>query len=146
MPLAYAMYYIWGTRMLRGDYTYEFAIYPFAGRWQNADLHRKAIEYNYQPIGLCSPAGSGKRGDTVTPFTVTPTDAVVSAFYNVGDDLFVRLYEYEGRRQKVSLEHAMGGARLAEVDLAGKQVRDISGAFSLGPWQIKTIRLRPAEN
>jgi hypothetical protein len=31
LPLAYAMYYIWGTRMLDGDFCYEFAIYPFAG-------------------------------------------------------------------------------------------------------------------
>jgi len=146
MPLAYAMYYIWGTRMLRGDYTYQFAIYPFAGRWQEADLHRKALEYNYRPVGICAPAGSGRQGDTVKPFAVTPTDAVVSAFYNVGDDFFVRLYEHEGRRKDVSLEHTMGRARLAEVDLAGKQIRDIPGPFTLGPWQIKTIRLQPAEN
>ncbi len=145
MPLAYAMYYIWGTRMLRGDYSYEFAIYPFAGLWQEADLHRKAIEYNYQPVGLCAPAGSSRQGDTVKPFTVTSADAVVSAFYNVGDDFFIRLYEHQGRRQEVSLEHTTGRARLVEVDLTGKRVRDISGAFTLAPWQIKTIRLQPTE-
>ena len=31
VPLAFAVYYIWGTRMLNGDFTYEFAWYPFTG-------------------------------------------------------------------------------------------------------------------
>lgn len=146
MPLAYAMYYIWGTRMLRGDFIYEFAVYPFTGPWMEADLHKQAIEYNYRPVGIFAEAGTGKYGHMIRPFVLKPSDAVVSAFYNAGDDFFVRFYGHEGRRQKVSLECTVGETNLAEVNLAGEELRNIRGPFSLEPWKIKTIRLRPARN
>ncbi len=143
IPLAFAMYYIWGTRMLRGDFTYEFAIFPFTGTWQKADLHRKAIEYNYQPVGTFAEAGSGRYGHIIRPFTVKPSDTIVSALYNVGDDFFFRFYEHEGYSQEVLLEHSSDKVRLTEVDLAGGKLQSISGPFNLDPWEIKTIHLRP---
>jgi hypothetical protein len=57
MPLAYAMYYTWGTRMLNGHYTYDFAIYPFEGHWVEADLHRPALEYNFPCVSVCTAPG-----------------------------------------------------------------------------------------
>ena len=146
MPLAYAMYYIWGTRMLRGDFVYEFALYPFTGAWQEADLHRRAIEYNYQPVAMYAQAGNGRCSDTIRPFTVTPAETIVSAFYNIGDDFFVRLYEHDGRSLQVSLEDFWGRTHMAEVDLAGGELNDVSGPFILGPRKIKTIRLRYGES
>jgi alpha-mannosidase len=44
VPLAYSTYYVWGTRILSGKYSYEFSVYPFEGSWQKADLHRRALE------------------------------------------------------------------------------------------------------
>ena len=144
IPLAYAMYYVWGTRMLSGDFEYEFAIYPFTRPWREANLHRRAIEYNYQPVGLAAAAGTGEGGRTIRPITVGPAQTVVSAFYNIGDDVFIRLCEHEGRRRQVSLASATGAAHLAEVDFAGKELRPVSGPLTVEPWQIRTIRLRPA--
>ncbi len=43
VPLAHAMFYIWNTRMLHGEYEYELALYPFAGDWRAAGLHRRAL-------------------------------------------------------------------------------------------------------
>jgi alpha-mannosidase len=44
VPLAYSMYYVWGTRILSGKYPYELSVYPFEGSCQKADLHRRALE------------------------------------------------------------------------------------------------------
>jgi len=142
MPLAYAMYYIWGTRMLRGDFVYEFAVHASTGAWQEADLHRRAIEYNFQPVGTFTGAGTGKYDHLIRPLILRPSDTVVSAFYNVEKDFYVRLYEHEGREQKVSVEYKLGDIDLSEVSLAGEELINMPGQFSLEPWKIKTLRLR----
>ncbi len=141
MPLAYAMYYVWGTRMLSGDFTFEFAIRPFAGSWHRTDLQREAMEYNYQPVGLYAQTGNGKYGPTIQPITTGPSTPIVSAFYNVGDDFYMRFYEHRGHHQQVSLGCPMGDARLTAVDLAGRELEVVSSPLDLGPWQIKTVRL-----
>ncbi len=142
MPLAYAMYYVWGTRMLNGDFTYEFAIRPFSGSWHKANLHRQAIEYNYRPVGLYAKTGGGEYGHTIRPLAITPSGPIVSAFYSAADDLYVRLYEPEGRTWQGSLGCPLGDVHLTEVDLAGREAGAVSGPLALGPWQIKTVRLR----
>ena len=70
IPLAYAAYYIWGTRMLSGDFEYEFALYPFTGKWAAADLHRHAVEYNFPLVGVAAPAADGSLGATFQPVSV----------------------------------------------------------------------------
>jgi len=49
-PLAYAAYYVWAPDAQR-DFEYEFALYPFTGPWTDADLHRRAVEYNFPLVG-----------------------------------------------------------------------------------------------
>ena len=44
------MHYIWGTRMLMGDFAYEFAVAPFAGEWRQAELHRHALAYDFPAV------------------------------------------------------------------------------------------------
>lgn len=142
MPLAYAMYYVWGTRMLSGDFSYEFAVRPFIGSWHRTELQREAIEYNYQAVGLCAQAGNGRYGPLIRPVATGPSMPIVSAFYTAGDDLYIRFYEHQGHPQQFSLGCPMGDVRLTVVDLAGREMEAVSGPLELGPWQIKTVRLR----
>jgi alpha-mannosidase len=141
VPLAFAMYYVWGTRMLTGDYVYEFALYPFMDRWEQADLHKRAIEYNYPLVGIFAPAGNGKFGHTIQPLTISPSDVIVSALYNLDDELYVRMYEYRGKNCRVSLDYKMSKVRMTEVDLAGRELSAASGTLDFKPWQIKTVQI-----
>jgi alpha-mannosidase len=143
MPLAYAMYYVWGTRMLNGEFVYEFAVFPFTGPWQEADLHRRAIEYNDPLVGLAAEAGNGRQGHTIQPVVIEPADTTVSALYPMGDDFYIRLVEHEGRRRQVAIQYMMGKADLTEVSLAGQSVGPLSSSIDAGPWRIKTVRIRP---
>lgn len=145
IPLAYAMYYVWGTRMLTGDFVYEIALYPFTGEWNRAGLHRKAIEYNYPLIGLAAPAGNGKSAHTICPLTISPSDVIASAFFNQQDGLYVRMYEHQGRGCQVSLSYDMAKARMTEVDFAGRELSATSGILNFKPWQIKTVRITPSK-
>jgi hypothetical protein len=144
VPLAYAMYYVWGTRMLTGDYVYEIALYPFTEQWDKAGLHERALEYNYPPAGLFAPAGNGKSGQTIQPLVISSSDAIASAFFNLDDDIYIRMYEHRGRNCLVSLDYKMSQAKMTEVDLAGRELSAESGKLNFKPWQIKTVRITPA--
>jgi hypothetical protein len=56
------MYYVWKTVMLKGDFTYEFALFPFEGKWDKAGLHQKALEYNFPCVSVLSDKGTGNSG------------------------------------------------------------------------------------
>lgn len=143
VPLAYAMYYVWGTRMLNGDFSYEFALYPFTGDWQEADLHRRALEYNFPCVGVCTAAGDGHLGTEVALLEAGSSDVIVSAFYHQDAGSYVRMYEYRGREGRASLDYLAGKARFTEVDLAGREGQAVSGLLTFRPWQIRTIRIDP---
>jgi alpha-mannosidase len=141
IPLAYASYYIWGTRMLSGDFEYEFALYPFTGPWTVADLHRHAVEYNFPPVGLAAPAANGNLTATFRPVTVSSSDALVSALYNRRGKTVVRVYEYRGTDGRVTLACADRRSRVTEVDLAGHDGGAGTNTFPIKPWEIKTLKV-----
>ncbi len=143
VPLAYAMYYVWGTRMLNGDFTYEFAIYPFAGPWAEADLHRRALEYSFPCVSVCTAPGNGRLGSEVRLLEVPSSDVILSALYHEKGRVYARLYEHRGRASEVSVGHLLGKVKLTEVSLAGQEVEPISGLLTFRPWQIRTIRIEP---
>ncbi len=145
VPLAYAMYYVWGTRMLKGGYTYEFAIYPFAGQWAEADLHRRALEYSFPCVSLCTAPGDGRLGSEVRLLDVSSSDVMLSALYNEKGRAYARLYEHRGRPSQVSVKCLVGEAKLTEVDLAGREIEPVSGPLAFRPWQIRTVCIEPLE-
>lgn len=145
MPLAYAMYYVWGTRMLNGDFTYEFALHCFTGEWQKADLHRMALEYNYPLVGLASSPGDGKQGHLFQPFVIQSSDVLVSAMFNDKGKTYLRMYEHRGKESQISLDYTMGKACWSEVDLAGRELSSPSNPLFWQPWQIRTVCLNLME-
>ncbi len=141
IPLAYASYYIWGTRMLSGDFEYEFALYPFTGPWAAADLHRLAVEYNFPLVGVAAPAANGNLKATFQPVTVGSSHALLSALYHRQGKTFVRVYDYQGVGGHVTLAYAGGRSRMTEVDLAGHDHGAATGSLSIKPWEIKTVKV-----
>jgi len=143
VPLAHAMYYVWGTRMLNGDFSYEFAIYPFTGDWRKADLHRRALEYNFPVVSVCGASGDGRLGNRVSLLDIPSSDVILSAFYSEGGKTYVRMYEHQGRDTKAAINYLPGPARLTEVNLAGSELGPAQQPMALRPWQIRTVRIEP---
>jgi hypothetical protein len=139
LVLAFAMYYIWRTVMLQGAYTYDFALWPFEGRWEEADLHRRALEYNFPLIGVGTAPGSGRLGTLFHPVAVESPGAIVSAMFPRDGSTNLRLFEHRGKSTIARLRAPARG--LAEVDLAGRLKGKASNRFVLSPWQIRTVRI-----
>jgi hypothetical protein len=93
---------------------------------------------------LFAPAGNGKSGQTIQPLVISSSDAIASAFFNLDDDIYVRIYEHRGHDCRVSLDYKMSQSQMAEVDLAGRELSAASGTLNFKPWQIKTVRITPA--
>jgi hypothetical protein len=143
LPLAYAMYYIWGTRMLTGDFTYEFAVAPFAGEWRQAELHRHALDYNFPVVFASGQPGAGTLGDTVQPLALGSGHILLSALYPENGQVYARLFEYAGQIGETSITCRNGQARLQMTDLLGHGEQPASNPIALHAWQFRTIEVEP---
>ena len=143
LPLAYAMYYIWGTRMLDGEFTYEFAFLPFSSGWREADLHRRAIAYNFPVLVISGSPGAGNRADILHPLDVGSGEVLLSALYPEGGQVYARLYEYRGQNTETVFAYRNGRAELSTTDLLGQAGQPVSGPVKFHPWQFRTLKIKP---
>jgi hypothetical protein len=146
IPLAYSMFYVWKTVMLEGDFTYEFAIYPFEGKWNNASLQQEALNYNFPVIVSSSKRGNGALGNQYQPFVMKSGNILLSALFTEGSNPYIRFYESQGSKDALQLKFQQGQGRFTEVDLLGNERNSGNSPFLFLPWQIKTFRLDFAGN
>ena len=140
IPLVFANSYIWGTRMLSGEFVYEFSLWPFEGPWQEAGLHKHALEYNLPCVGLASEPGNGELGQTFQPIAFASNEIIVSAVYPQGDAVLLRLHEHTGHLAAINLR-AWKNQHLTEVNLAGESLAPLQNPVAFRPWQIRTLRV-----
>jgi hypothetical protein len=138
VPLAYSMYYIWGTRILNGEYSYEFALWPFEGEWKQADLHRRALEYNFPTVACGGASGDGSLGEVVCPVELGSGDVLATALYSKQDQVHLRMFEHRGEPARAHV--SAKDRKLVEVDLADRRTGTPGSALEFHPWQIRTVR------
>jgi hypothetical protein len=124
-------------------YAYEFALYPFEGGWQRADLHWKALEYNFPLIAIRTPPGDGRFGRQLKLIEAESPDAIVTALYTAEGRTYARFFDHQDHPVQVNVRYLNGPARLVEVDLAGREKGAVNAALSLQPWQFRTVRIDP---
>jgi alpha-mannosidase len=140
VPLAFANSYIWGTRMLSGEFVYDFSVWPFDGPWQECALHRRALEYNLPCVSLGSDPGTGELGETFQPIALSSDNVLVSAFYPHAGRAYLRLYEHTGHPSTIRLR-AWKDQPLSEVNLREDVVATPQSPIAFHPWQIRTLRI-----
>ena len=141
IPLAHAMYYIWGTRMLRSDFRHEFAFYPFLGEWKEADLHRKALASYLPSVSVSGKPGKGSLGNEVRLIELDSQNVILSALYSQDGKIYARMYECQGRSGSALLAYRRGSAQLHEVNLLGGEEGPAANPLSFQSWQIRTFRV-----
>jgi len=132
-----------------GHFHWRYAIYPHVGTWQQADVVRKAAEFN-QPMV-----------DAIVPIDATGTDPLEWGLLSVdapnvvptalkraedGDGLILRMYESSGSPSNATLNlHApfKGGKWVNFLeDSVGVAPASGSGIpLALRPWEIRTVKL-----
>lgn len=142
VPLAFSLPYVWHTRILKGTYTYDLGLLPFRGPWQETDLHRQAMAYNFPVVVAEAPAASRELGATWTPYRAeTQGRAVLSALYTKAGATYARFAEYGGADASVAFRWLDAPVTLRAVDYRERPDGGLGGRLQLSPWQVQTVAL-----
>lgn len=146
IPLEYTNSYVWGSRALYGEYSHAFSLLPFCGAWQENDLHRRALCYEYTlTTASVQPHQKGIWEKEVTFVSLEGSDNVLlSALYPEDGGVIARVYEYTGKEGTISLSSPLATPE-AEVDLLGNTCGSYCEPFRVAPHKIHSFRLRGEE-
>lgn len=135
--------------MLGRQLTLDYAVMPHTGDWVEGEVYRHGQEYN-QPL-LCVKAGShaGKLPNAWSWLEVSKRNVVITALKQGSDGTTIlRLYEASGKatpgvtiksRAKIT---SANEANLIEDTTQKLKVERNEVRFDLGPFEIKTFKLR----
>ncbi|MEA2062240.1 MAG: alpha-mannosidase [Gemmatimonadota bacterium] len=135
----------------RGRHEFSFALLPHAGDWRQGGTVHRSREFCtplYVHRGVIHDGSLPAAGEAF--LSAEPENVIVSAFTAAadGDGFILRCHEAHGTGGRATVSFDLRTpARAEEVDLlerpTGKaSFRDNTLSFELGPYEIKTFRLR----
>ncbi len=142
VPLLYSDLYMCGTRILEGEFENEFALFPFDSALSDADLHRNAFVYAYQPVVETVEKGNGDMDEfKIADFNAVGGDVIMTAMYSEDGAIFARFCNYSDEPSAATFETSIGNVT-HETDLLGKELSEIcENKLCFRPWEIKTIKI-----
>jgi len=141
IPLIYAMYYIWGTRMLKGDYTFEFALYPYNVIQKRADLHKNALAFNFPFVSKASSSNGGRIDPEFGILDKSLDHVILSALYIDNGKIITRFYNCHKEESKSIIASQLDDVELIEIDLLGNKINSVKEEVIFKPWQFRTFEL-----
>ncbi len=139
LPFLYSGLYKWGPKYVSGKYTYKFAFYPFTGKWTDADIHRKALEYSFPAEVSTTIPGDCSLGKTYSPMQIKSENVILSAIYPQNGKIIARFYEYKGESGILDIKLPSGQKRIMSVDMLGNEQELVSLPLAFSPWQIRSV-------
>ena len=141
IPLLYANDYLCGTKMLNGVYEDEFAILPFESSLSDADLHRKAVSYAYQPAVVTAENGNMK-DLTAAMLETQGGEVVLTALYPENGGIMARFCNYSDETATAQFRSDYAAVK-SETDLLGNEISAVTdGNLTFRPWEIKTVYMK----
>jgi alpha-mannosidase len=134
----------------RGPHELVYALYPHRGTWKEAQTMRRGYELNSPLLPRIAMAHSGSGPVKRSFLSVDRENVILSTVKKVTGyaerDLIIRCYEAFGQKTEVNLALPWP-VEAAETDLIERPLKTWNApgntvTFSLGPFEIKTIRLR----
>jgi alpha-mannosidase len=135
----------------RGPQHFEYALYPHAGRWQDADTVHIGYEFNNPLVAEQVPAHDGTLPLEKSFAGTDAPNVILSAMKRSEDGkaLIVRLYEDAGKQTHTTVHLPVKQGPIAEanlmeaVDSSAKPLTLNDGAveIDIAPWEIKTLRI-----
>lgn len=135
----------------RGRHELYYSLYPHRGDWKEAQTLRRGYEFNNPLLPRIAMAHPGTPPKSQAFIKVGPENVILSALKKeMGYDnrgLILRFYEAFGRKTEVKVELPWP-VEAIETDLIERPVhkiesKDKTWTLSLGPYEIKTVRIVP---
>ena len=134
--------YIYGEAekiMARGRHVHRFRFFPYAGDWRQAGLPDQADLFNRQTVT------AGKLGKQRIPSAVLlrieANSTHVTALFERGGKYYLRVAEWAGQEDEVTLHFGDGTAVFTEVTHGLAPIAPMIPVFHMKPWEIKTIQI-----
>lgn len=142
VPLVYSNAYLCGTRILNGIYDDEFSIVPFDSSLSDAELHRKAMSYEYIPTAVVAPKGNGDMTDySIADFSSLGGEVILTTIYPEDGAVLARFCNFSDESATVSLKPTTG-TLTHETDLLGNNTSSVNdNTLSFRPWEVKTVEI-----
>lgn len=141
VPLLYSNEYMCGTKLLDGTYEDEFALLPFGAELSDADIHRNAVSYAYQPI-VTTVNSDEEKSFIFADFKTENGEVILTSFYHENGDILARFCNYSDTDATAVLTPSKGTVT-AETDLLGNDTKTVCDSLlSFRPWEIKTVRIK----
>lgn len=129
-----------------GSHLFEFALQPLEGDWRCSHAWELGPRFNAPPLVQVGQIG-GEAEPPVSYLRLTAKSVALSAFKQAerGEGFVLRTFETEGRKAQGRLVTAFPLARVQELDLRERPVREVNPReLTWRPFEIKTLLLEPA--
>jgi hypothetical protein len=130
-----------GKQLLKGKETYSNRFMPYTGDWRKSKLSLRASEYKRPMLSVKGderPLQVPVKGSLLQIHSNTTT---ATALFERGGNIYVRLWEWSGQKDNVTLQFGDDNASLVDCTHSLKEIGKIASTFAMRPWEIKTIRL-----
>jgi len=128
-------------------FTFEYAVQPHKGDWQQAKVYRPAREYQCSPVSIESDC----QGDLPLEFSflrLSPDNLLLSALKKAEDtdEVVLRFYETKGETTEAQVEFFKEIKRLTLIDLLEREEKELpfsgnSFSLSVKPFEIISVKL-----
>ncbi len=142
IPLLYSGEYICGARVLEGVFEDEFALFPYNNSVSDAEIHRNAMSYAYQPEAVLVSKGDGDLSELeMAGFSSDSDKVILTTFYPEDGYIYARFCNFSGASATATFKF-MNKSAMSETDLLGNVLSEIlDDKLTFRPWEIKTIRI-----
>ena len=130
------------------SYTFEYAVQPHDGDWQQAEMYKQAQEFHHLPITI----QADSNGDLPPEFSflkISPNNLILSALKKAEDtdEVILRFFETKGEATEAEVELFRVIKRLTLVDLLEREERELPFErnrfkFEVKPFEIVTLKLK----
>jgi alpha-mannosidase len=127
----------------RGEQKFVYAIYPHAGRWQDAETVRRGYELNDRMTGEQVFAHTGQLPPAKSFASVENPNVTLTAMKKMeeGNGLVFRMYEWAGKASEVKLHIPAGASYAVESNLMEKP----EGSHLNVSGNVVTVPIQPFE-
>ena len=126
-----------------GKHEFTYSLYPHAKDWKSAMTVHRGYELNYPLLTYVTSAHTGMLPATHSFFSSDANGTVITAIKQAedGNDLLVRMYEWEGKPATVKLSLPAGATAGSATDLMEAD-DSTAPSTTIAPFEIKTVRVK----
>jgi len=127
--------------ILKGKQTHHYQFVPYLSDWRKSRLPMLTNEFQHPVLVGQTDKKRSELPEKGSFLQIGSNTTMATALFERGGNLYVRLWEWAGQKDTVSLQFGDTDSSLLECTHDLKKIGKLDKSFSMHPWEIKTIQL-----